>query len=234
MARLPVLRVGLFRRLAVPQSRRYSAKPPSSKAAASRSRIERLNSRLPRFLHRYTTPLLTAPVSHITAFLLLHELTAVVPLLGLAATFHYTNWLPPFFSEGAWVREGVERFGKYFRRKGWLKSLDDEGAGKRDKTWSFGEGGVRIVVEFATAYAITKALLPLRLILSVWATPWFARISVIPFTNVVRRIFRRGRANVNPASGTGAAAGTGAIDAGAVPKAGVGVKGKGDQGYGSK
>lgn len=70
-----------------------------------------------------------------------------MPLLGLAATFHYTSWLPPFFSEGAWAREGVERFGKYFRRKGWLKSLDDEGAGKRDKTWSFGEGGVRIVVE---------------------------------------------------------------------------------------
>lgn len=230
MTRLPVLRIGLFRHLAIPQSRRYSAKPPSSNAAASpRSRIERVNSRVPRFLHRYTTPLLTAPVSHITAFLLLHELTAVVPLLGLAATFHYTNWLPPFFSEGAWVREGIERFARYFRRKGWLKSLDDEGAGKRDKTWSFGEGGVRIVVEFATAYAITKALLPLRLILSVWATPWFARISVIPFTNVVRRIFRRGRTNVNPASGTGAAAETGAV-----PKVGLGAKGKGDQGHGSK
>ena len=82
---------------------------------------------------------------------------------------------------------------------------------------------------FATAYAITKALLPLRLILSVWTTPWFARISVIPFTNAVRRIFRRGRANMNPASGTVAAAGTGTIGAGA-----VGVKGKGDRGYGSK
>ena len=46
MTRLPVLRVGLFRHLAIPQSRRYSAKPPSSKAAApQRSRIERLNSR---------------------------------------------------------------------------------------------------------------------------------------------------------------------------------------------
>jgi hypothetical protein len=115
-----------------------------------------------------------------------------------------------------------------------LKSLDDEGARKRDKTWSFGEGGVRIVVEFATAYAITKALLPLRLILSVWTTPWFARISVIPFTNVVRRIFRRGRANMNPASGTGAAAGMGKIGTGVVPKVGLGVKGKSDQGRRSK
>ena len=42
------------------------------------------------------------------------------------------------------------------------------------------EGGVRLVIEFATAYAITKALLPLRLIGSVWATPWFAMVVVVP------------------------------------------------------
>jgi hypothetical protein len=46
-----------------------------------------------------------------------------------------------------WIREGVERFGRYFRQKGWLKSPYDEEAGKRDKTWSVGEGGVRVVVE---------------------------------------------------------------------------------------
>ena len=38
--------------------------------------------------------------------------------------------------------------------------------------------GTRIVIEVAAAYAITKALLPLRLMLSVWATPWFARVVV--------------------------------------------------------
>lgn len=149
-----------------------------------------------------------------------------MPLLGLAATFHYVNWLPPFFSEGVWVREGVERFGRYFRRKGWLKGPEDEGVGKRDKAWSFGEGGVRIVVEFATAYAITKALLPLRLILSVWATPWFARISVIPLINVARRVFRRAKANANTVPS--AVAGTREIRADAVPKLREGVKEKGD------
>jgi hypothetical protein len=44
---------------------------------------------------------------------------------------------------------------------------------------------------FATAYAVTKALLPLRLIFSVWATPWFARIAIVPMTNLIRRIFRK-------------------------------------------
>lgn len=35
--------------------------------------------------------------------------------------------------------------------------------------------GARLVVEFATAYTITKALLPVRIATSVWATPWFAK-----------------------------------------------------------
>ena len=47
------------------------------------------------------------------------------------------------------------------------------------------------VNRFATAYAITKALLPLRLILSVASTPWFARVAIVPGTNLIRSIFTR-------------------------------------------
>lgn len=65
---------------------------------------------------------------------------------------------------------------------------------------------------FATAYAITKALLPLRLILSVSATPWFARSAVVPFTNWFRRLFKR-----KPKPPSSGAAGTGATGGGAVP-----------------
>lgn len=116
-----------------------ASKPP----VAPQSRMAKINARLPRFLQRYMLPLRNAPVSHITAFLILHELTAVIPLFGLAATFHYTEWLPPYISEGAWVSQGVEKFGNYFRRKGWL---GDEDAG-RYKWWGRGEGGVRVVTE---------------------------------------------------------------------------------------
>jgi len=125
-----------WRRNASTSSTTSPPTPPSS-------RFDRLNARLPRFLQRYTTPLRNAPVSHITAFLILHELTAIIPLFGLAATFHYTHWLPPYISEGQLVSQGVEKFGNYFRRKGWL---GDEGAG-REKWWGRGEGSVRIVVE---------------------------------------------------------------------------------------
>lgn len=114
-------------------------------AGKTRSRLTRLTSRLPRFLQRYTTPLISAPLTHISAFLLLHELTAIVPLFALAGIFHYTQWLPPYISEGKWISNGVEMFGNYFRRKGWL---GDEEYARRHKWWGRGEGGVRIVVEY--------------------------------------------------------------------------------------
>jgi hypothetical protein len=214
----------LFRK---PLSRRYATEPTPT--PTSQSRIERFNRRLPKFLHKYTNALATAPLTHITSFLILHEITAIVPLLGLAATFHYTHWLPSWFAEGAWVVAGVERFGKYFRRKGWIRG--DEAAEaerevqvemrKRDHAWNISEGGVRVVVEFATAYAITKMLLPLRIVLSVWGTPWFARRTVIPMMGMVKRMFGRGKPKT-----ASPAAGTGAVEAGAVPKVGPG-KGKG-------
>ncbi|KAL9044534.1 MAG: hypothetical protein Q9214_002335 [Letrouitia sp. 1 TL-2023] len=195
MAPKPRLRASL--RLATPlqscchQQRCFSRKVDEAAFDVSqknRSRMERINSRLPKFLQRYTRPIVTAPLTHVSAFLVLHEVTAVVPLLGLAAAFHYSQWLPPYISEGKWVRDGVQKFGNYFRRKGWL---GEEGQARRYKSWAFGEGGVKIVVEFATAYAITKALLPLRLALSVWATPWFARVAVHPATNAFRQMFKR-------------------------------------------
>ena len=126
--------------------RLHSSDPDKSNPETSqrtRSRVERITSRLPRVLRKYTTPLVNAPLTHISAFLVLHELTAVIPLLGLAGIFHYTQWMPPYISEGKWVSDGVEKFGNYFRRKGWLGHEQ----ASRYRWWGRGEGGVRIVVE---------------------------------------------------------------------------------------
>ncbi len=68
----------------------------------------------------------------------------------------------------------------------------------------------------ATAWAITKALLPLRLILSVWATPWFARVAVMPSMTRLKQFWvsvTRGKSP--PKSG---AAGTGATGGQVVTK----------------
>jgi hypothetical protein len=143
----------------------------------------------------------------------------------LAGLFHYTQWLPAGFVEGKWVTEGMERFGRYFGRKGWFgfsregaspaPSSDSEAGrvedtigdgdilgeaedGARRKTreglveetekrWHVGEAGGRILVEVATAYAITKVLLPARILVSVWGTPWFARVVLGPVKGVFGR-----------------------------------------------
>jgi hypothetical protein len=148
-----------------------------------------MERRLPRFLLRYLSPLRAAPLSHVTAFLVLHELTAIIPLFGLAAAFHYYNWLPPYISEGKWVSEGIVMFGNWMRKRGWIG--DDGKGGAAGMWWGRGESGVRIVVELATAYAITKAFLPLRLLLSVSLTPWFARWTVLPVTARVKGMFKK-------------------------------------------
>lgn len=175
------------------------------------SRFDRLIARTPtKFLRTRLSALKSAPLTHITSFLLLHEITAVIPLFALAGAFHYYRWLPPFFAEGEWVLKGVSLFGNYFRRKGWISSSDAESAksaaeegraeelekkgklsGIAGKWWNRGEGGTRVVIEFATAYAVVKALLPIRLVLSVWGAPWFARYSVIPIQNAFKRRFSK-------------------------------------------
>jgi hypothetical protein len=124
---------------------------------------------VPRFLRRYTTPLLAAPVSHVTAFLVLHELTAVVPLVALAAAFHWGGWLPLADSEAA--RRAVDKWSRYARRKGWLREGDGppptEDGGGAGARW-------RVVLEVASAWAVVKVLMPVRVVGCVWATPWFA------------------------------------------------------------
>lgn len=68
-------------------------------------------------------------------------------------------------------------------------------------------------MRLGTAYAITKALLPLRLMLSLWATPWFARVSVVPVMSRVKRLFGWQKAKVapTPSMGSEAAAGRAGI-----------------------
>ncbi|KAF4120767.1 hypothetical protein GMORB2_2771 [Geosmithia morbida] len=179
----------------------------STQISKQATRIDRITARLPRRLQPYTRGLRDAPVSHIVSFLILHELTAVVPLLALFGLFHYGADHVPLGRIAAdcndtylgdYVRGGVARFESYFSRKGWFGfGRDDDGAtpflaegrqqlqdkgGSREQTdkavqrFRSGEEKYRILVEVALAYAVTKALLPIRIIASVSATPWFAGV----------------------------------------------------------
>lgn len=161
------------------------------------------------------------------------------------AVFHYFDWLPPFIAEGAIAKAGVERFGKYLRKKGWIHDEDAAGAidvaagevgvgedakkgrlrGGAGKWWGRGEGGVRLAVEFATAYALVKLLVPFRVVFSVWATPAFARWTVVPVIGWAGRlsarawtVFGRGGAGVVGKRVASPAAGTNAVGGGVLPK----------------
>jgi Hypothetical protein FLILHELTA len=207
---------------ACPRRALPSTPPPPSPLPQS-DRIARILGRTPRFLRPTVSALHNAPITHITAFLILHEITAIVPLLGLVGAFHYFHWLPPYFAEGKWVVAGAEKFGNYFRKKGWIDSRENEkarelaGAGdareveKKEvgitksriaKWWGRGETGTRLVIEFATAYAVVKVLLPLRLFLSVWGAPWFAKWTIVPFSNMAKGMLKTRSRQV----GTGATA----------------------------
>jgi len=207
------MRRSIFRVARVPTKRCLSqskSDPPRdlskpSEIAAVRGRFDRFIERVPRFLQPTVNGLRQAPLSHVAAFLVLHELTAVIPLFGLAGAFHYWRWLPPYFAEGAWISAGVEKFGRYFRKKGWISEREEKDVEEQTKRgragnvekqngsqwFNRGEDATRWVVEFATAYALVKVLLPLRILLSVWGSPWFARFAVIPIGNATRSVFRR-------------------------------------------
>ncbi|GJN75583.1 hypothetical protein PLICBS_009687 [Purpureocillium lilacinum] len=183
----------------VRQARLQSSQSPQA------SRIDRITSRLPKRLQKYTTGLRNAPLSHIVSFLILHELTAIVPVVALFALFHYTTYVPiSYMTEhfGEYVQGGVARFERYFSRKGWFGfGQEDAGAGaKQDKEaggkshtdevvdkWRSGDRKYEILMEVALAYAVTKALLPLRILFSVSATPWFARVLMRARTMLTRK-----------------------------------------------
>lgn len=120
------------------QSSRPPAPPPSSSstpaadaatAAAEKKtgRLDRVLQRTQRFLprrfHGSLAQFRSAPVSHVGAFLLLHELTAIAPIFALTGAFHYLDVVPAEYVFGWWapyVQEGGARMLRYFRRKGWF------------------------------------------------------------------------------------------------------------------
>lgn len=164
-------------------------------------RIDRWIAQLPRFAQPPLVALRTAPTSYVVSFAILHELTAIVPLIGLIGLFHYTRWLPAWFAEGDMISSAIEKMGRYFRKKGWIDPDDEAEVERRvkegnarmfeeqrqaaSKAWNRRENASRLLVETATAWAVVKVLLVPRVILSAFWAPGFARLVVVPVGRVV-------------------------------------------------
>ena len=147
----------------------FTTKPHLPNNEQKKARIlTRLNKRLPKFLIQYTNPLISAPLSHITSFLILHELTALVPLVALFGVFHYTRWLPAGFGQAVWAREKAENLVRYLeRRKSYWRRLrkkneeeeggegegkKGEGEGNLNRAGRMGERISRVLLEYVSSY----------------------------------------------------------------------------------
>ncbi|PHH60427.1 hypothetical protein CDD81_1671 [Ophiocordyceps australis] len=165
--------------------------------STARERIERLAAKMPESVKRYTAKMRQYPGSYITAFLILHEVTAVVPLVLLVLLFHYTTIMPMEYlmdKTQKRLKESMASFERYFRRKEYFgfkanedaSSNEDESQQEAMERWRQGDPMYRILVETALAWAITKLLLPVRAIVTIEATPWFAGVLI-----KAKKLFKR-------------------------------------------
>ncbi|KAL5479091.1 hypothetical protein ACEPAI_2379 [Sanghuangporus weigelae] len=161
----------------------------------------------------------TALPALITSFAILHEATAIVPLVGVfytCRTFGVGERVVTYAREassssgtsamrkeeegGSWIRDATER---------WMSEGEQwtERVGRRYGIWGFQKGappssspsstttsGINVAGDVANAlvaYCATKALLPVRIGVSLYFSPAFARAVVVPFSRSVGRIFRK-------------------------------------------
>lgn len=151
--------------------------PPASaridKKSQNSNKDHPILKKTPKFLHRYFGRVLTAPGSHIVAFLILHEITAIVPLFALWYTFHHYGFIPTGIPD--WILgKGIDFVNVLAEKYNWglmAKAADSS----------------RILMEGAAAYSIVKLTLPLRAAFSIMLMPWFARIFVLPITGLFKR-----------------------------------------------
>lgn len=126
--------------------------------------------RMPRFMLPYTKNFIHAPVSHVTAFLILHELSAIVPLVGIWYVFHKFQWSIPLDLPSWAIDKGTHIIDKS------MAQFDFRNFSLQEKA--------NFIMEGAYAYVIVKGLFPVRIIFSVLFMPYFAKYFVIPFTRM--------------------------------------------------
>ncbi|KAJ1961548.1 hypothetical protein GGI12_003188 [Dipsacomyces acuminosporus] len=142
----------------------------SSSSSSSSSQGGSNGANKQRGWRKYAHAFKDRPASHLTAFAILHEVTAVVPLVGVYYVINYFDLKVPFPEDA--LKEGNRYINKVRVYFGWSKLEDDS----------------PILLHLATSYAIVKAAGPLRIAASVALTPWFARWIMVPFDRMSGRI----------------------------------------------
>ncbi|WVQ76644.1 hypothetical protein IAR50_006318 [Cryptococcus sp. DSM 104548] len=190
-------------------SQSYSSPTPPAdppKSPPSFSLLKRYTPYLTALSQRTGVPLPSLGLS----FLALHELTAILPVVGfyyLFASFGVGAGLVAWVSEvgheeeqGGWKRwvkdwyeEGVARVDRVGRKYGVLgyekqeHKAEETGQVAVDTVNTGGAKAAEKVADAVAAYVLVKALLPARIGLSLVAAPAFARYTLVPLQNLLRR-----------------------------------------------
>ncbi|KAF8178628.1 hypothetical protein K438DRAFT_1268574 [Mycena galopus ATCC 62051] len=159
------------------------------------SALDRYRDALAAVSARTGTPLSSLVVS----FAVLHEITAVVPLVGIfyaARTFgvgervvaalptEKDNWVAQKCS--TWVDDGQQWAARVGRRYGVLGFEKGGPATPLNSDRIVGD-----VANAVVAYAATKALLPVRIGAALYLSPAFSRTMVDPMRRGFTRVFRK-------------------------------------------
>ncbi|KAJ1857651.1 hypothetical protein GGH12_001449 [Coemansia sp. RSA 1822] len=120
------------------------------------------------------------PASHITAFAVLHEITAIAPLAAVYYALSY--YQPPLIFPARILEEGNRYINKLRTYVG-LKQLDADSP---------------VLVHLATSYAIIKALAPVRIAASLALTPWTAKWCIVPVAKTIETLSKAVRSKFKP------------------------------------
>ncbi|KAJ2007951.1 hypothetical protein GGI04_001323 [Coemansia thaxteri] len=103
--------------------------------------------------------------------MVLHEVTAIAPLIGVYYALDYVQPKVPF--PQSVLEEGNRRINKLRQYVGWEQLAADS----------------PVLLHLATSYAVVKAAAPLRVAACLAMTPWFARWCVVPVARVAGSIW---------------------------------------------
>ncbi|CAI5756432.1 unnamed protein product [Candida verbasci] len=150
--------------------------PPSSKASGTGPsdldfKTHPILKRIPKFMQNYSLKFINAPFSNLLSFIIVHELTAIIPLVGIWYYLHQHPGLIPI-DLPTWA---LEKGGKVLDKVVSQYFTDFDSSSK-----------INFIMEGAYAFTIVKFFLPLRILVSLWAMPHFAKWAILPITNIFK------------------------------------------------
>lgn len=140
--------------------------PDRLRKIISKSRmLSRLNQN-PKFAHYFSRLSEAGVTSTVTSFLILHEITAIVPLFSLWWVFYQLD-LPDQYELPLYFTNLLNQCGDAME-----KLVGDDYSKGFDKN--------RLILSGAISYAIIKVLYPLRVLVSLWAAPYLGKLLLMP------------------------------------------------------